>query len=136
MIGITILVVVVVAAIVFGMVYRARSGQVRSSEQKTSPHLRSLLLDVGVHTGETTVLHFSAEWCGPCAAVRRVVRQVLDGADGPVELEVDIDAHPDLARTMGVLSLPTTFVLDGDLTEIARIAGVPKAEALRSALQN
>lgn len=136
MIEIIVLVVAVVAAVVFGLVYRARSGSVRLSNDAASPQVHSLLLDAGVRTGETTVLHFSADWCGPCAAVRRVVGQVLATVEGPVELEVDIDACPELARAMGVLSLPTTFVLDADLTEIARIAGVPKADALRAALRS
>ena len=134
MTGITILLIVVVAATVFGLLYRARYGAVRKSESVAVPRTRGLLLDAGAAPGTATVLHFSADWCGPCAAVRRVVQQVLSNIDGPVELEVDIDAHPELARAMGVLSLPTTFVLDEDLTEIARIAGVPKADDLRSVL--
>lgn len=136
MIGITILVVVLIAGTAFGLVIRSRAGEVRATEHNESPEKRSLLVDAGATAGAATVLHFSADWCGPCAAVRRVVGQVVAEMDGPVELELDIDAHPRLARAMNVMSLPTTFVLDEDLNEKARISGVPKPEALRSALSN
>lgn len=143
MTGITILVVTLVVATIVGLVLRSRSGTVRVTDSEGSAGRRTLLLDAGAVPGTSTVLHFSAEWCGPCAAVRRVVGQVIDGStdgapaqNGPQELEVDIDAHPVLAKEMGVLSLPTTFVLDADLVERARISGVPKADALRSALEN
>ncbi|OZC57792.1 thioredoxin [Rhodococcus sp. RS1C4] len=143
MTGITILVVTLVVATVVGLVLRHRSGRVQVTESHGSIDRRALLLDAGAVPGAATVLHFSAEWCGPCAAVRRVVDQVIGGStdggtppSGPRELEVDIDAHPMLAKEMGVLSLPTTFVLDAELVERARISGVPKADALRSALEN
>lgn len=142
MIGITILVVVLAAGTIVGLALRSRAGEVRTSNSSGSPELYSLLVEAGAVGGAKTVLHFSAEWCGPCAAVRRVVGQVVDEVggseefDGPVELELDIDAYPALARAMNVMSLPTTFVLDEDLNEKARISGVPKSEALRSALTN
>ncbi|KZF11041.1 thiol reductase thioredoxin [Rhodococcus sp. EPR-157] len=136
MIGITVLLVVLVAATAFGLVYRSRAGKVRVSESAGSPELRALLLAAGAPLDAPVVLHFSADWCGPCAAVRRVVGQVLSDLEGPVDLELDIDANPELARAMNVMSLPTTFVLGAGLVERARISGVPKAEALRSALVN
>ncbi|WP_415975492.1 thioredoxin family protein [Rhodococcus sp. 077-4] len=136
MTGITVLIVVAILAVGTGLFLRSRSGAVRAvrnSDSETDA-LRPLLLDAGVTTATATVLHFSADWCGPCAAVRRVVQQVLDDRSGVREVELDIDEHPILARELGVLSLPTTFVLDTELRRRSRIAGVPSAAALRSAL--
>jgi len=91
-----------------------------------------------VQASRPTILHFSADWCGPCAAVRRVVGQVLADLEhtptAPAEIEVDIDEHPRLAKELGVLSLPTTFIFDTAATERFRISGVPTSGALRSAL--
>jgi thiol-disulfide isomerase/thioredoxin len=135
MTGITVLILVLIVATVVGLVLRARNGKVRSIETvDAAPETRALLIEAGAQPGTATVLHFSADWCGPCAAVRRVVGQVLKSVDGPTELELDIDANPDLAKDLGVLSLPTTFVFDRDLIQRARIAGVPSAESLRSTL--
>ena len=136
MTGITVLVVVAILAVATGLFLRSRSGAVRAvqSPDSDTDALRPLLLDAGITTDTVTVLHFSADWCGPCAAVRRIVQQVLSDRSGAVEVELDIDAHPILARELGVLSLPTTFVLDTELRRRSRIAGVPSAAALRSAL--
>lgn len=130
------LVVVAILAVATGFYLRSRSGTVRTVRNTDSETdaLRPLLLDAGVTADTATVLHFSADWCGPCAAVRRVVEQVLNERSEAREVELDIDAHPDLARELGVLSLPTTFVLDIELRRRSRIAGVPTAAALRSAL--
>ncbi|NIL75183.1 thioredoxin family protein [Rhodococcus sp. B10] len=135
MTGITVLVIAVIVAVSLGLAIRHRSGRVIDTSGATVPQeLHTLLESAGARPGAPTVLHFSAEWCGPCAAVRRVVGQVLADTDGPVDLEVDIDDHPELARELGVLSLPTTFVLDRELAQRARIPGVPTAASLRSAL--
>lgn len=99
----------------------------------------TMLLDAGVSQSNPTVLHFSATWCGPCAAVRRVVEQTRTklAAEGltVLDLELDIDENPALAKQLKVLSLPTTFIYDSSATQHHRIAGVPKADALLAALR-
>ena len=82
-----------------------------------------------------TIVHFSAVWCGPCAAVRRGVDQVSAEQPEVAHIEVDIDANPDAARTLSVLSLPTTFIFDATGRQAYRVSGVPKAADLRTALQ-
>ncbi|WP_068272776.1 thioredoxin family protein [Aldersonia kunmingensis] len=135
-----ILLIVLVAALAVGLFLRARHGKVRQVSPTGEAHERraELLRKVGVASSGPTVLHFSADWCGPCAAVRRVVDRVTtdlsDAPTPPTDLELDIDEHPELAKELGVLSLPTTFIFDASLTERFRISGVPVAADLRSAL--
>ncbi|WP_330228252.1 thioredoxin family protein [Nocardia sp. NBC_00508] len=141
MIEITILAVVLLAALTVGVLLRRRHGKVRAANSiDLSESARAeLLAAVGVTGAGPAVLHFSAEWCGPCAAVRRVVANVTDqlagSAQPPQDIEVDIDAEPALARELNVLSLPTTFVFDVEGRERFRISGVPKATDLHSALE-
>jgi thiol-disulfide isomerase/thioredoxin len=91
--------------------------------------------DLGLSGTGPTVVHFSAVWCGPCAGVRRVVNQVCGELPEVAHVEIDMDANPAAARRLSVLSLPTTFVFDADGRQRYRVAGVPTAADLRSALE-
>jgi thiol-disulfide isomerase/thioredoxin len=91
--------------------------------------------DLGLSRTGPTVVHFSAEWCGPCKSVRRVVDEVCDELPEVAHVEIDMDANPEAARRLSVLSLPTTFIFDAHGYQRYRAAGVPKAADLRSALE-
>lgn len=90
--------------------------------------------DLGLSRDGPTVVHFSAAWCAPCDRVRRVVSQVCGDLGDVAHVEIDMDANPAAARRLSVLSLPTTFIFDGDGRQRYRTAGVPSAADLRSAL--
>ncbi|WP_459549097.1 thioredoxin family protein [Nocardia sp. X0981] len=141
MIEITILAVMLLAGLAVGLYLRHREGTVRTAPvtlDRDTAERDDLLVAAGVTGSSPAVLHFSAEWCGPCAAVRRVVadatRDLADSPRPPRDIEIDIDADPALAKALNVLSLPTTFVFDAEGRERFRISGVPKTSDLRSAL--
>lgn len=90
---------------------------------------------LGLAVDRPTVVLFSAPWCGPCAAVRRVVEQTCAEVDGVAHTEIDIDADPEAARTLSVLSLPTTVVFDAAGRQRYRSTGVPSAADLRAVLR-
>ena len=64
--------------------------------------------------GRPAILYFTAPGCGPCLAVQRPALSELAAQFGPrlQILEVDALKRPDLADSWGVLSLPTTFIID------------------------
>ncbi|MFE3442323.1 thioredoxin family protein [Nocardia sp. NPDC059180] len=139
MIEITILVVMLLAGVAVGLYLRSREGTVRPATLDSGTDERAeLLAAAGVTGSGPAVLHFSADWCGPCTAVRRVVAGVTedlaDSPQPPRDIEVDIDADPTLAKALNVMSLPTTFVFDAEGRERFRISGVPQVGDLRSAL--
>jgi thiol:disulfide interchange protein len=142
--GLVVLAVALLATLAVAALIKARSGKVRATAAPAAvaDSRRTLLGEVGVPAAGPAIVHFSADWCGPCAAVRRVVAgtlATLDArlpaeADRPVDIELDIDENPALARELGVLSLPTTFIFDRDGEQRFRVSGVPTASDLEQAL--
>lgn len=120
-------------ASVVGVAINRRSGVLRSAGDAAAAEQDNS--DLGLSETGPTVVHFSADWCGPCAAVRRVVDQVCAELPDVAHVELDIDENPIPARRLSVLSLPTTFIFDADGRQRYRTAGVPKAADLQTALQ-
>ena len=129
--AIVILIAALGVAYVVGRLITLRAGLIRAGEEAADIDTSGLGLS---HTGPT-VLHFSAEWCGPCVGVRRVVDQVCAELPEVAHVEIDMDANPEAAKRLSVLSLPTTIIFDRDGRPRYRTSGVPRAADLRSALE-
>jgi thiol-disulfide isomerase/thioredoxin len=129
---VAVLIVALGVAYVIGRLLTLRAGLMRASAEHAADVDTS---DLGLSATGPTVVHFSAVWCGPCAGVRRVVDQVCADLPEVAHVEIDMDANPDAARRLSVLSLPTTFIFDADGKQRYRAAGVPKATDLRAALE-
>ena len=114
-----------------GLLHSRRSGVLRDTAGPADLDTT----DLGLSPTAPTIVHFTAEWCGPCAAVRRVVDQVCAELPQVVHVEIDMDAAPGAARRLSVLSLPTTFIFDADGHQRDRSSGVPKAADLRAAIE-
>jgi thiol-disulfide isomerase/thioredoxin len=68
----------------------------------------------GVHPGAPILLYFTTPTCAPCKTVQRPAIQRLSERLGDCLQVVEIDAssQPELASRWGVMSVPTTFVID------------------------
>ena len=129
--AITVLIAALGVAYLIGRLLTLRAGLLKSAAEATNVDTS----DLGLSATGPTILHFSAVWCGPCAAVRRVVDQVCDDLPGVAHVEIDMDANPEAARRLSVMSLPTTLIFDADGRPRYRTTGVPKAADLRSAVE-
>lgn len=121
------------AAGIVGVLHNRRAGVLRHTHDPDEPPVDTA--DLGLSPTGPTIVHFTAVWCGPCAAVRRVIHQVLADIPQVAHVEIDMDANPAAARKLSVLSLPTTFIFDADQRQRYRSAGVPKAADLKAALE-
>ena len=118
-------------AAVLGLLHNRRHGVLRETAE--GPGVDTS--DLGLSSTGPTIVHFTAVWCGPCQAVRRVVDQVCAQLPQVAHVEIDMDASPAVARRFSVLSLPTTFIFDAGGTQRYRTSGVPKAADLKAALE-
>jgi thioredoxin 1 len=83
------------------------------------------------------IVYFTTPDCAPCKTVQRpALTRVAEALGDQLEV-VEINAYeqPDLAKTWGVMSVPTTFVLDarGEARYVNN--GVARAEKLLEQIQ-
>ncbi|HUE99140.1 MAG TPA: thioredoxin family protein [Anaerolineales bacterium] len=83
------------------------------------------------------LVYFTTPDCAPCKTVQRPAIDRVSNMLGEKLQVVEIDAteRPDLARVWGVMSVPTTFVLDarGEARYVNN--GVARAEKLMEQIQ-
>jgi len=82
--------------------------------------------------GMPVLLYFTTPTCAPCRNVQRPAIQRLQERVGDrlQVIEVDAAASPELASRWGVLSVPTTFVIDSNGRPRHVNHGVTSAEKL------
>ncbi len=93
----------------------------------------SLLADLGpIRPGAFLLVYFTTPTCVPCKTVQRPAIQKISEMLGNTlqVLEIDAAQQPDLASRWGVLSVPTTFLIDprGQVRHVNH--GVTRAEQL------
>ena len=88
----------------------------------------ALLAAVVGGAGETVLLDFYADWCGPCRQMSPVVER-LAAAGYPVR-KVNIDHEKELAARFGVRGIPC-FVMLADGKEVDRVVGATSSRRLQ-----
>ena len=157
--GLTVVVVVLVAATAFGLWRRLTDGRIRGvsgaatngaatngaatstttngaaadGTSTVEPGLSAA--DLGAPLGErATLVQFSTAFCQPCRATRRILDEVANQLVGVSHVEIDAEDHLDLVRRLDVRRTPTVFVLDGSGAIIRRAVGQPRKADVISAL--
>lgn len=87
---------------------------------------------LGILSGKPVLLYFTTPDCVPCKTVQKPAIGQIQAALGEMLQIVEIDAtqQPDVAQRWGVLSVPTTFVIDSRGQARYVNHGVARAEKL------
>ena len=83
------------------------------------------------------IVYFTTPDCAPCKTIQRPALDKVTSLFGEKlqVLEIDATERPDLAKTWGVMSVPTTFLLDSHGKARYVNNGVARAEKLMEQLQ-
>ena len=89
-------------------------------------------------SGRPAILYFTTPTCAPCKTVQRPAIDRLQEKMGDTLQVVEIDASvkPELADQWGVLSVPTTFIIDAKGLPRHVNHGVATADELWHQIQN
>ena len=160
--GLSLIVVVLVAATAFGLWRRQTDGQMKSVTAPSrnqgiqapipvgddDPEVDVTNASVAEHGGEqltaaqlgadlgsqATLVQFSTAFCQPCRATRRILDEVAGMVAGTVHIEIDAEAHLDLVRQLDVRRTPTVLVLDARGLIAKRAVGLPRKADVIAAL--
>lgn len=86
-------------------------------ENVTADRVKELQLE-----GKKVLVDFWAKWCGPCKSLVPRLEAIENEYPNVTFVKVDVDENTDIALEMGIRSVPTVIVYDGE-TLINRSSG-------------
>ncbi|MCI5920105.1 MAG: thioredoxin [Roseburia sp.] len=76
----------------------------------------------------TTVVDFSATWCGPCQMLAPVLEEISDSQGDVKFYNIDVDQNPGITREYGIMNIPAVYLLkDGQVVD-KQIGFLPKEQ--------
>lgn len=67
--------------------------------------------DIVIEGKKTVLVDFFATWCGPCKMLSPILEQVEKESQSKVEIyKVDVDNAFEIAKSYGVMSVPTLIL--------------------------
>lgn len=77
-----------------------------------------------IDSKDLTVVDFFATWCGPCRMLSPILEEIADEMKDEFKFgKIDIDENFDIAKTYGIMSVPT-LVLFKDNKVVDKIVGL------------
>ncbi len=81
-------------------------------------------------SGETVLVDYWAEWCGPCKMIAPVLEECATSYAGKIKIaKMDVDANQEVPAKYGIRGIPTLIVFKGG-QEQERIVGAVSREVI------
>jgi len=77
------------------------------------------------------LVDFYADWCGPCKMISPIVEELANEINGLKVIKVNVDNREDVAKTYGIMSIPTLILFKDGQIEKKQLGFVPKEVLLR-----
>jgi thiol-disulfide isomerase/thioredoxin len=141
--GVIVCVAVLAAVSAFGMIWRTRSGRLRSgvaghaggSPSASGGEQALTEAELGQPLGSrATLVQFSTAFCAPCRATRVILADVAGLVDGVTHVEIDAERRLDLVRRLDIRRTPAVLVLGPDGRITRRGSGQPRKPDVLAAL--
>jgi len=68
-----------------------------------------------------------APWCGPCRIYSPIIEEVSNDYEGKIKfVKVDADENENIAARYGIMSIPTTLLIENGKVKAQSVGAVPK----------
>lgn len=77
------------------------------------------------------LVDFYADWCGPCRMLAPVIEDVANELPNVKIIKINVDEREDVARTYGVMSIPTVILFEDGEIKKKQVGFMPKEVLMR-----
>lgn len=90
--------------------------------------------DLVIDKKEIILVDFYASWCGPCKMLAPILEEISKEVDVQI-CSVDVDDNFDLAKSYGVMSVPTLILFNNGI-EVKRAIGLKNKDFILDMLKD
>ena len=89
-----------------------------------------------INSGETVLVDYWAEWCGPCKMIAPVLEEMAGTYAGKIKIaKMDVDANQEVPAKYGIRGIPT-LILFKNGQEVAKKVGAMSKSQLTAFLDS
>ena len=81
-----------------------------------------------LQAGQTVLVDFYADWCGPCKMMAPVVEELAGEEPGVKVCKINIDEEIAIAQRYGVMSIPTFIAFKNGEVAGKKVGAMPKSK--------
>lgn len=81
------------------------------------------------------ILHFTAEWCGPCKQLTPIINELISENSSLNYKKIDVDQNQELALKYNVRSIPA-IIFESNGIEYSRVVGLTTKHNLKNIIDN